>query len=93
MPYNLLTTKRYDREFALAKRRGLDENNMFDVVGKLINGEKLPPKNRDHALKGNLKGTRECHVHPDWLLIYEKNDGIRLIRLLRTGTHADLYGK
>ena len=93
MPYNLLTTKRYDREFALAKRRGLDENDMFDVVGKLINGEKLPPKHRDHALKGNLKGTRECHVHPDWLLIYEKNDGIRLIRLLRTGTHADLYGK
>lgn len=93
MPYDLLTTKRYEREFARAKKRGLDENDIFDVVGKLINGEKLPPKNRDHALKGNLKGAHECHVHPDWLLIYEKDDGIRLIRLLRTGTHADLYGK
>ena len=93
MPYSLETTKRYDREFARAKRRGLDENDMFEVVGKLINGERLPAKNHDHALKGEYKGTRECHVHPDWLLIYEKDDGIRLIRLLRTGTHADLYGK
>ena len=66
---------------------------MFDVVEKLIKGEKLPPKNRDHALIGNFKGTRECHVHPDWLLIYEKDEGIKLIRLLRTGTHSDIYRK
>lgn len=93
MLYDLSTTKRYEREFALAKKRGLKEEDMFDVVEKLIKGEKLPPKNRDHALKGNFKGTRECHVHPDWLLIYEKDEGIKLIRLLRTGTHSDIYRK
>lgn len=93
MLYNLETTKRYDREFARAKRRGLNENDLFEVVGKLVNGEKLPLKNRDHALKGDYKGTRECHVHPDWLLIYEKEETLKLIRLMRTGTHSDLYGK
>ena len=93
MLYEVVTTKRFNREIALAKKRGLNENELFAVVEKLANGETLPRKNHDHALKGEFKGARECHIHADWLLMYERDVVIKLITLVRTGTHSDLYGK
>lgn len=93
MLYNLSTSPRYDKDVALAKKRGLNIDDLLEIVRKLQNGEKLPPKNRDHALHGVFEGTRECHIHPDWLLIYSKDEEICLLSLIRTGTHSDLYGK
>ena len=93
MPYDIITTSKFDHDIKLAKRRGLDENDLFEVVKKLANDEKLPVKNHDHALKGSFIGKRECHINPDWLLIYKKDKTIQLITLVRTGTHTDLYGK
>lgn len=93
MLYDVKTTGKFDHDIKLAKKRGLDENDLFEVVKKLANDEKLPAKNHDHALKGNFIGKRECHINPDWLLIYKKDKTIQLITLVRTGTHADLYGK
>ena len=60
---------------------------------KLANGEELPPKNRDHALSGDFSGCRECHIQPDWLLIYEIDDNTLYLYLTRTGTHSDLFRK
>ncbi|MBR1514711.1 MAG: type II toxin-antitoxin system YafQ family toxin [Bacteroidales bacterium] len=93
MLYDVKTTGKFDRDIRLAKKRGLNENDLFEVVKKLANDENLPAKNHDHALKGDFKGKRECHINPDWLLIYKKEKTIQLITLVRTGTHADLYGK
>ncbi len=93
MLYDVKTTGKFDHDIKLAKKRGLNEDELFDVVKKLANGEKLPAKHHDHSLKGDFKGKRECHVNPDWLLIYKREETIQLITLVRTGTHADLYGK
>ncbi len=93
MLYNLATTRKYDKDVELAKKRGLSIDDLLEIVKLLQEGKKLPPKNKDHALHGDFEGTRECHVHPDWLLIYAKDDEIRLLSLIRTGTHSDLYGK
>lgn len=93
MVYNIITTKKYEKDVSLAKKRGLNIKELVDVVEKLQNGEKLPPKNRDHKLEGNFSGTRECHITPDWLLIYAKEEKLKLLSLIRTGTHSDLYGK
>lgn len=64
---------------------------MEDVVDKLAAGEKLAPKYKDHELIGNFKGCRECHITPDWLLIYEIANDELILYLTRTGTHSDLY--
>lgn len=57
----------------------------------LANGETLPPKYKDHELKGNYQGHRECHIEPDWLLIYKIENDILILTLTRTGTHSDLF--
>ena len=77
MRYDVRTTSKFDHDVKLAKKRGLNENDL----------------NHDHALKGDFIGKRECHINPDWLLIYKREETLQLITLIRTGTHADLYGK
>lgn len=64
---------------------------MEDVINKLVKQEQLPEKNRDHALSGDYIGLRECHITPDWLLIYEINHEELILFLTRTGTHSDLF--
>ncbi len=64
-----------------------------NVISALAMGEPLPEKNNDHALFGNWLGHRECHILPDWLLIYRMEDDILVLVLTRTGTHSDLFGK
>lgn len=66
---------------------------MDAVVDKLLHGVPLDEKHRDHPLKGNWIGFRECHIQPDWLLIYLIEDDILTLTLVDTGTHADLYKK
>ena len=91
--FSLKLTKRYLRDLKLARKRGMDENLLNEIISKLLNGESLPEKNRDHQLLGDYEGYRECHITPDWLLIYVKDTEIKIISLSRTGTHSDLFGK
>ncbi len=66
----------------------------FKVIHELlIMGEELPPKNKDHRLIGNWQNYRECHIEPDWLLIYLINDNENIIEYVRTGNHIDLFSK
>ena len=75
----------------LAKKRGLDISLLADIVEKLLHKIPLEMKNKDHALSGNYKGYRECHIQPDWLLIYLIEEDILTLTLIDTGTHADLF--
>ena len=89
--YNVIYSPTFKKEFKLMQKRGYDTNLLKGVVTKLANGEELPERNRDHALTGNYKACRECHIKPDWLLIYQIEDEELILFLMRTGTHSDLF--
>lgn len=91
--YSLKLTKRYLRDLKLARKRGMDESLLNEIIYKLLDDEPLPEKNHDHLLHGDYEGYRECHITPDWLLIYVKDTEIKIISLSRTGTHSDLFSK
>lgn len=88
--YELDFTNTFSKDLKRAKKRGYNIKLLSAVVDKLQNGEPLPEKNRDHALTGNWIGYRECHIQPDWLLIYRIYEDKLLLVLNRTGTHSDL---
>jgi mRNA interferase YafQ len=79
----------FEQDIKRAKKRGLDMERLKTVICLLVEGKPLPPRYRDHPLIGNYKGHRECHIQPDWLLIYKREPGILILE--RTGTHADLF--
>ena len=83
-------TNRFEKDVKKMKKRGKSFTEFKDVIITLSKGLPLNPKYKDHKLIGNYKGTRECHIEPDWLLIYESNDEELL--LIRTGSHSDLFG-
>ena len=91
MKYELELTHQYLKDLKLARKRGLDESKLNEIILKLIQGEELPLRNRDHFLTGNYKGFRECHIAPDWLLIYSHETTIKIVTLVRIGTHSDLF--
>lgn len=91
MTYELILTGKFKKSVKLARKRGLDISLLEDIVTKLQNNIPLEEKHRDHDLKGKFQGFRECHIQPDWLLIYLKEDGILTLTLVDTGTHADLF--
>ena len=91
--YTVKTTTQFKKDFKLAIKRGLKIELIEEVITKLAMGETLPDKNKDHTLAGNWVGHRECHILPDWLLIYRIQDDILILTLSRTGTHSDLFGK
>lgn len=91
--YTVKPTNQFKRDLKLVQKRGYDMQKMTDVIKKLAAGETLPEANRDHALSGNFKGCRECHIEPDWLLIYEIEKDNLILYLTRTGTHSDLFKK
>lgn len=91
MKYSIEFTTRFKRDLKLAKKQNKNLDKMFEVIEILANGGKLDAKYRDHDLSGNFKGTRECHIEPDWLLIYEIKEDILVLMLSRTGTHSDLF--
>ena len=86
-------TSRFKKELRKAVKRGLDDKKLREIVTLLANRQALPPENKDHELKGNFSGYRECHVQADWLLIYKVKDDILVLSLERTGTHSDLFKK
>lgn len=91
--YTVKPTLQLKKDYKLAMKRGLDISLLEDIIAKLALGESLPEKNRDHALSGNWNGYRECHILPDWLLIYKLEDNILILTLARTGTHSNLFNK
>lgn len=91
MKYNIRPTTKFQKDLKRAQRRGYDLSLLTAVVRKLADGENLPEKNRDHSLGGDYTGCRECHITPDWLLIYEVYDSDLILYLTRTGTHSDLF--
>ena len=88
---DIVLSNHFKRDLKLMAKRGLDLNLLDNIVEKLANEEPLDPKNKDHELKGNYKGFRECHILPDWLLIYRVDDTELLLFLSRTGSHSDLF--
>ena len=85
-------TTQFRKDYKLAMKRGLRISLLEDIVSLLALGEPLPDKNKDHALTGDWVGHRECHIQPDWLLVYRVEENVLVLTLVRTGTHADLFG-
>lgn len=82
---------RFKKDFRRCVKRGCDMSKLHGIIDTLRIPETLPEKNQDHILSGNYVGRRECHIGPDWLLVYEIDKGE--LYLERTGTHADLFKK
>lgn len=89
--YTVKPTSRFQKDIKKAQKRGLDMELLTAVIKKLAAGEELPPRYRDHVLIGDYTGCRECHIQPDWLLIYEIEQDELFLYLIRTGTHSDLF--
>ena len=91
--YIVKPTTQFKKDFKLAMKRSMKIELLEEVIAMLAMGETLPDKHKDHALTGNWVGHRECHILPDWLLIYRIEDEVLVLTLARTGTHSDLFGK
>ena len=93
MKYEVKFTNQFKKDLKLAQKQKKDLDKFFEAVSILANGGTLGAKYRDHELSGNYRGTRECHIEPDWLLIYEIRDEILVLMLYRLGSHSDLFKK
>ena len=87
----LKTTNKFNKDLKLIKKRGYNIKKLELVVNKLLKEEQLEEKYKDHKLIGNYEGCRECHIEPDWLLIYYIENDVLTLTLSRTGTHSDLF--
>ena len=88
---DIILSNQFKKDLKMAKKRGYNLDLLDEVVTKLSNMQPLEAKNRDHELAGIYKGFRECHIQPDWLLIYRVNNNDLILFLSRTGTHSDLF--
>ncbi|MDP2947607.1 MAG: type II toxin-antitoxin system YafQ family toxin [Nanoarchaeota archaeon] len=91
MPYQIQHTTRFKKDYKLAIKRGFNSNLLQEVIELLANGEPLPERYNDHSLSGNYTDYRECHIQPDWLLVYKIHKDVLILTLYRTGTHSDLF--
>ena len=91
MMYSVKPTTRFQKDLKRMQKRGYDISLLTDVIKTLAAGKQLPEKNKDHPLTGGLAGCRECHITPDWLLIYQIVDDELFLYLTRTGSHSDLF--
>ena len=91
--YELRITGECRQNLKRCKKRGLPMNELWAVVEKLLCGEALEEKFHAHQLRGNRQGQWECHIRPDWLLIWEQHDKELILILVNAGTHSDLFGK
>lgn len=91
MKYTVKPTTKFQRDLKRIQKRGYDISLLTNIIKKLADGEQLPEKNRDHSLNGEFVNCRECYITPDWLLIYEIDNGELILYLTRTGTHSDLF--
>ena len=90
MKYDLQFTSQFKKDLKLAKKQNKDLGKLFEVIDILANGETLDAKYKDHSLTGNYRGTRECHIEPDWLLIYEIRGDVLVLMLYRLGSHSEM---
>lgn len=86
---NIDFTNKFKKELELMLKRGKDKQKIITVINCLVNQIPLEPKHKDHALIGNFKNRRDCHIEPDWLLIYRLEDDAIIFE--RTGTHSDIF--
>ena len=85
-------TVKFKKDYKRIKKQGKDLGKLKDALTRLANQEKLPESMHDHILSGNYKGHRECHIEPDWLLIYLIDEGELILTATRTGSHSELLG-
>lgn len=90
---DIIWTTQFKKDYRQAMKRHREIGLLDDIIRKLAGGEALPEKNRDHALAGNFVGYRECHIQPDWLLIYRIEKDLLVLTLSRTDSHSDLFVK
>lgn len=93
MKYDVQFTNQFKKDLKLAEKQNKNLNKLFEVIEILANGKALDARYKDHGLTDNYKGTRECHIEPDWLLIYEIRNNILVLMLYRLGTHSELFKK
>jgi len=91
MSLQVIWTSKFKKDYKLAIKKGLNIDLIDDTIRMLASCQKLPERYCDHSLSGNWKGFRECHILPDWLLIYKIEKNILVLTLSRTGTHSDLF--
>lgn len=89
--YRLQVTGQFKQDLKRCKKRGLPLSELWEVVGVLLRGETLDERYRAHILHGDRNGQWECHIRPDWLLIWEQYDTELVLVMINTGTHSDLY--
>jgi mRNA interferase YafQ len=87
----IIYTTRFKRDYKKIKKQNKELNKLKVLIEKLVSGEKLEPKHKNHQLTGELKGYRDCHIEPDWLLIYKKTTDALLLE--RIGSHSELFKK
>ena len=91
--YRIVYTARIKKDVRLMAKRGKDMSKLINVLSALASGKPLPRNNRDHQLSGDLRDFRECHIEPDWLLLYQIFDDQLILSATATGTHADLLNE
>ena len=91
--YKIEFTNEMKRNVKLMRKRGKDLSKLTAILDILASGQTLSPKNKDHQLTGSLSDFRECHIEPDWLLVYKLHDDVLILTATATGTHSDLFGK
>lgn len=91
MSYTVIWTSRFKKDYKLLMKQGTDMSLLDDVIRLLSSGATLPEQYRDHALIGNYSDFRECHIKPDWLLIYSLSNDTLILTLSRTGSHSNLF--
>ena len=91
MKYEIERTSQFKKDYKLAKKQGKNLEALKAIVKMLENDVILPESCHDHPLKGNYSNYRECHIEPDWLLVYKKTESILLLTLFRTGSHSELF--
>lgn len=91
MKYEVKLTNQFKKDLKLVKKQGKNADKLLAVIEKLASGKTLEKKYRDHDLSGNYKDCRECHIEPDWLLIYEIFDDVLVLLLNRIGSHSELF--
>ena len=89
--YTIKPTSRFKKDYKAIKKRGYNLGLLDEVLSILAKGRQLPEKYLDHPLKGDYIDCRECHITPDWLLVYEISESTLILYLTRTGTHSDLF--
>lgn len=91
MTKQVIWTNQFKKDYKLAMKRGLPIEQLDHVIRLLVGDDPIPKEYRDHELSGNWKGFRECHIQPNWLLIYKTRNNNLILTLVRTGSHSDLF--